>query len=458
MADAESTSGDGLEPAAHPLSPTAGAPGEPAPVVVDSPVGIRDVSLSVLATVAVILLLQYASTVFIPVVLAILISHALSPPVTSLAKHGIPPAVGAGVVLLLLLTALGLGVYSLRAQAAQIVEQVPAAAQRIRERLKENRQQPGGVVESVQRAATEVEKTANEATPATAAATSPKGRVTQVEVVQPTVDLWSYIWSGGMTILSLLGQFTLVVFLVYFFLVTGDLYKRKLVKIAGPTFSEKKLTVQILDEINRQIVISSDRPPKEIPTLEDRLRSRFEQGLLADIQPPDFETRLAILKSKLGLSGGLISEPVLTFIAHKVQKNIRELEGALTRVLAFAAIHQRQIDEDEAASLLSDIIPAGTRRPLTIQRIQQTVADYYNLSTEDMKSKRRDKHIVFPRQVAMFLVREETPSSLPVIGQAFAGRDHTTALHSIDKIANELKEDERLRNDLQVLRERIYAE
>ncbi len=217
-------------------------------------------------------------------------------------------------------------------------------------------------------------------------------------------------------------------------------------------------TFNALHEINKQIVISSDRPPKEIPTLEDRLRSRFEQGLLADIQPPDFETRLAILKSKLGASGGLISEPVLTFIAHKVQKNIRELEGALTRVLAFCAIHQRQIDEAEAASLLSDIIPAGTRRPLTIQRIQQTVADYYNVSTEDMKSKRRDKHIVFPRQVAMFIVREETPSSLPVIGQAFGGRDHTTALHSIDKIANELKEDERLRYDLQVLRERIYAE
>jgi chromosomal replication initiator protein len=217
-------------------------------------------------------------------------------------------------------------------------------------------------------------------------------------------------------------------------------------------------TFNALHEINRQIVISSDRPPKEIPTLEDRLRSRFEQGLLADIQPPDFETRLAILKSKLGASGGLISEPVLTFIAHKVQKNIRELEGALTRVLAFAAIHQRQIDEVEAASLLSDIIPTGTRRPLTIQRIQQTVADYYNISTEDMKSKRRDKHIVFPRQVAMFIVREETPSSLPVIGQAFGGRDHTTALHSIDKIANELKEDERLRYDLQVLREKIYAE
>ncbi len=217
-------------------------------------------------------------------------------------------------------------------------------------------------------------------------------------------------------------------------------------------------TFNALHEINKQIVISSDRPPKEIPTLEDRLRSRFEQGLLADIQPPDFETRLAILKSKLGMRNGTVSEEVLSFIAHKVQKNIRELEGALTRILAFSAIHQRQISEADAADLLTDIIPAGTRRPLTIGRIQETVADYYQISLDDMKSKRRDKHIVFPRQVAMFLVREETPSSLPAIGQAFGGRDHTTALHSIEKIMNELKEDERLRYELQELREQLYVE
>ncbi|MDP9247405.1 MAG: chromosomal replication initiator protein DnaA [Candidatus Dormibacteraeota bacterium] len=216
-------------------------------------------------------------------------------------------------------------------------------------------------------------------------------------------------------------------------------------------------TFNALHEINKQIVISSDRPPKEIPTLEDRLRSRFEQGLLADIQPPDFETRLAILRSKLSANAGLVSEAVLTFIAHKVQKNIRELEGALTRVLAFSAIHQRPVDEEEAARLLEDIIPAGNRRPLTIDRIQETVAEYYSVSVDDMKSKRRDKHIVFPRQVAMYVVREETPSSLPVIGQAFGGRDHTTALHSIEKIINELKEDERLRYEVQSIREQLYA-
>ena len=217
-------------------------------------------------------------------------------------------------------------------------------------------------------------------------------------------------------------------------------------------------TFNALHEINKQIVISSDRPPKEIPTLEDRLRSRFEWGLIADIQPPDFETRLAILHSKLGGRTSLVPEEVLNFIAHKVQRNIRELEGALTRVQAFAAVHQRSVDEDEAARLLADIIPAGTRKPINVDRIQVLVADFYNVTLEDMKSKRRDKHIVFPRQVAMFLVREETPSSLPAIGKAFGGRDHTTALHSIEKIANELKEDERLRFEVQAIRERLYAE
>ncbi len=217
-------------------------------------------------------------------------------------------------------------------------------------------------------------------------------------------------------------------------------------------------TFNALHEINKQIVISSDRPPKEIPTLEDRLRSRFEWGLIADIQSPDFETRLAILHSKLGGNLNLVPEDVLNFIAHKVQRNIRELEGALTRVQAFAAVHQRPVDEDEAARLLADIIPAGTRKPINVERIQLLVADYYNVTLDDMKGKRRDKHIVFPRQVAMFLVREETPSSLPAIGKAFGGRDHTTALHSIEKIANELKEDERLRYEVQAIKERLYAE
>src|SRR5207245_11600874 len=150
-------------------------------------------------------------------------------------------------------------------------------------------------------------------------------------------------------------------------------------------------------EINRQIVISSDRPPKEIPTLEDRLRSRFEWGLIADIQSPDFETRLAILHSKLGNNESLVPEDVLSFIAHKVQRNIRGLEGALTRVQAFAAVHQRPVDAEEAARLLADIIPASTRKPINVAPTPALLANYYHVTLDDMKGKRRDKHIVFPR-------------------------------------------------------------
>ncbi|MGH7881706.1 MAG: chromosomal replication initiator protein DnaA [Candidatus Dormibacteraceae bacterium] len=215
-------------------------------------------------------------------------------------------------------------------------------------------------------------------------------------------------------------------------------------------------TFNALHEVNKQIVISSDRAPREIPALEDRLRSRFEQGLLADIQPPDFETRLAILKSKLGNNESLISESVLSFMAHKVQKNIRELEGALTRLIAYTMINQRQIDDEEAAELLRDIIPSSSHRPLTVNRIQALVAEYFDITVEEMKSKRRDKQIVFPRQVAMYIVREETPSSLPTIGQSFGGRDHTTALHSIEKIALGLKEDEVLQGHVRNIRERLY--
>lgn len=240
-----------IEPAEEPLPPTPGAPGEPAPVVVDvDNVGVRNLPLAVLAVIAVVLLLQFASPVFIPVVVAMLISYALAPAVSSMQRRGIAPAFGAAIVLLLLLTLLGLGTYKLSGQVGQIIDQIPVAAQRIRGRLQRESALSGGVVEKVQRAAKEVDKTAAEAAP-DAAPSAP--RVTKVEVVQPTFNMMSYVWSGGMTALSFLGQFALVLFLVYFFLATGDLYKRKLVKIAGPTLSQKKLTVQILDEINRQI-------------------------------------------------------------------------------------------------------------------------------------------------------------------------------------------------------------
>ncbi len=216
-------------------------------------------------------------------------------------------------------------------------------------------------------------------------------------------------------------------------------------------------TFNSLHELNKQIVISSDRPPKEIPTLEDRLRSRFQWGLIADIQAADFETRVAILKSKVGPYARLVPEDVLSFIAHKIQKNIRELEGALIRVIAHASLNRTAVNVDMAAKLLQDVIPSTENRTLSIDAISRTVANFYHISLEEMKGKRRDKHIVFPRQVAMYLIREETASSLPAIGQAFGGRDHTTVLHSYEKISTDSKEDQRLQSDLRKLREMLYS-
>jgi predicted PurR-regulated permease PerM len=239
-----------LHPAHEPLPPTQGAPNEPAPVVVDAPVGVQNLPLTVLAVVAVIMLLQYASVVFIPIVIALLISYSLTPFVTALHKRGVPTPMGSAIAVVLLMSLLGVGTYTLAGQVGQIVDDVPAAAQRIRTRIREHQADQGGVVDKVQRAAKEVEKTANEATPS--GARSGPG-VPQVQVVQSNFSLSSYMWSGSMTVLNVLGQLVLIVFLVYFFLNTGDLYKRKLVKIAGPTFTQKKLTVQILEEINRQI-------------------------------------------------------------------------------------------------------------------------------------------------------------------------------------------------------------
>jgi chromosomal replication initiator protein len=216
-------------------------------------------------------------------------------------------------------------------------------------------------------------------------------------------------------------------------------------------------TFNSLHELNRQIVISSDRPPKEIPTLEDRLRSRFQWGLIADIQPADFETRVAILKSKVGVSARLVPEDVISFIAHKIQRNIRELEGALIRVIAHASLNRTPVNVDTAAKLLQDVIPSTETRTLSIDTIARAVANFYHISLEEMKGKRRDKHIVFPRQVAMYLIREETASSLPAIGQAFGGRDHTTVLHSYEKISTESREDQRLQSDLRKIREILYS-
>lgn len=196
-------------------------------------------------------------------------------------------------------------------------------------------------------------------------------------------------------------------------------------------------TFNTLYEANKQIIISSDRPPREIPTLEDRLRSRFEWGLITDIQPPDLETRIAILRKKSQLENLTVPDDTIVFIANRIQSNIRILEGALNRVIACSSLNGKEINPEMAADVLKDILP-NRPRPITIQLIQEVVADFYNLKVEDFKSKKRNRSISFPRQIAMYLSRELTDSSLPQIGNSFGGRDHTTVIHANERINDEL--------------------
>ena len=215
-------------------------------------------------------------------------------------------------------------------------------------------------------------------------------------------------------------------------------------------------TFNSIYEAGGQIVISSDRPPKEISTLEERLRSRFEWGLITDIQPPDLETRIAILRKKVKTDNIHIPDPkVLEFIAGRISSNIRELEGALTRVVAFSSLTGRPMTEDLAQDVLKDVFPQGEVRQVTIERIQELVSERFSLSLEELCGDRRSQNIVYPRQVAMYLSRELTDSSLPKIGREFGGRDHTTVIHATSKIARMIREDRSVYNLVQELTARI---
>jgi chromosomal replication initiator protein len=216
-------------------------------------------------------------------------------------------------------------------------------------------------------------------------------------------------------------------------------------------------TFNSLYEAGRQIVISSDRPPKEIATLEDRLRSRFEWGLITDIQPPDLETRIAILRKKVTTDEIAVTEPeVLTFIAGRVSTNIRELEGALTRVVAFSSLTGLPLTVELAEQVLRDLFPGGDGAPeVTIARIQEAVSDRFGLSVPELVSPKRSQAVAYPRQVAMYLSRELTDSSLPKIGKEFGGRDHTTVIHATSKITRLISEDRSVYNLVQDLTARI---
>jgi len=215
-------------------------------------------------------------------------------------------------------------------------------------------------------------------------------------------------------------------------------------------------TFNSIYEAGGQIVISSDRPPKEISTLEERLRSRFEWGLITDIQPPDLETRIAILRKKVKTDRIHVPDPkVLEFIAGRISSNIRELEGALTRVVAFSSLTGRPMTQDLAQDVLKDVFPQGEVRQVTIERIQELVSERFSLSLAELCGDKRSQNIVYPRQVAMYLSRELTDSSLPKIGKQFGGRDHTTVIHATSKIARMIREDRSVYNLVQELTARI---
>lgn len=216
-------------------------------------------------------------------------------------------------------------------------------------------------------------------------------------------------------------------------------------------------TFNTLYEANKQIIISSDRPPKEITTLEERLRSRFEWGLIADIQAPDYETRVAILRNKSELEGLETTDSLLEVIgviAEKIQSNIRELEGAFIRVIAYANLTNQKITRDLAKEVLKDVF-SSKDRPVTPAVIKKQICKHFNIKQSDLESSKRSRDLSFPRQIAMYICRDMTDLSLPKIGEAFGNRDHTTVLHACDKISNEIKLNSSLKEVIKELEESI---
>ncbi len=217
-------------------------------------------------------------------------------------------------------------------------------------------------------------------------------------------------------------------------------------------------TFNAIHEEGKQIVLSSDRPPKAIASLEERLRSRFEWGLIADISPPDLETRIAILRAKAEAQNVAVPPPVIDYLAQRIVSNIRELEGALTRVVAYATLNAVPVTTDLAQQMLQSILQAPRRQNLSPEKIVEVVARYYQVPIEQLRGKARDKQIVLPRQVAMYLMREETEAPLLRIGAALGGRDHSTVLHGCEKIEREMSESDDFRREVGSLRESLYAE
>lgn len=229
--------------------------------------------------------------------------------------------------------------------------------------------------------------------------------------------------------------------------------------IAGKERTQEEFfhTFESLHGASRQIVISSDRPPREIPTLEERLRSRFEWGLLADIQPPDLETRIAILRKKALQERLPVPDEVLAHVASQIPTNIRELEGALIRIVAMSSLDNSPVTLEGATRALKDILPSRVPRPVTFSDIQRAVSRRFSVSVEDLKGQSRARKMVVPRQIAMYLCRDLTSASLPKIGEEFGGRDHTTVLHSCNKINRERGADPEMEESVAALLAELRA-
>lgn len=214
-------------------------------------------------------------------------------------------------------------------------------------------------------------------------------------------------------------------------------------------------TFNALHEAKKQIIISSDKPPKEIETLEERLRSRFEWGLTVDIQSPDYETRMAILRKKEELEGYNIDNEVIKYIATHIKSNIRELEGALTKIVALSKLNKKEITLELAEEALKDLISPNAVREITPELIINVVADHYKIQPSDITSSKRNKEVVYPRQIVMYLCRHMTNTSLQAIGKELGGKDHTTIIHGADKITAELVDNEALANTIEILKKKI---
>jgi len=211
-----------------------------------------------------------------------------------------------------------------------------------------------------------------------------------------------------------------------------------------------------LYQLNKQIVLSSDRPPKAIQILEERLRSRFEGGMIADVSQPDLETRLAILQKKVANENLEISQDALNYIATNIKNNIRELEGALNRIIVSAQLTKKEITLAFTISQLAELISSGKKKGITHKQILKTISSFYDLSPEELIQKNRKKELVRPRQIAMYLMREELDFSYPGIGEKLGGRDHTTAIHAYEKISKNLLKDEKLKEELAQIKEQLY--